>query len=58
MIIDLIPATKSKKLNNSLGWAGCDEWPQSERRWFQEYWWENHGTKFFKELPDGRLVSW
>lgn len=33
-------------------------WSQKDRRWFNDYWKAMNGMSFFKELPDGRLVSW
>ena len=33
-------------------------WSQKDRKWFNDYWKANMGCAFFKELPDGRLVSW
>ena len=33
-------------------------WSQGDRRWFNDYWKVNMGLAFFKELPDGTLVSW
>lgn len=33
-------------------------WSQKDRKWFQDSWKALHGTKFFKELSDGTLVSW
>lgn len=33
-------------------------WSQKDRRWFQDSYKALSGLDFFKELPDGRLVSW
>jgi len=70
MIIDLI----SRKKVESDWWTWIEthpvqmlpggaticqpHWSQKDRKWFNDYWKANMGCAFFKELPDGRLVSW